>query len=309
LAVTVGVLAGVTSFPVTVVAGPLAGWAAPAAIPSAMTHAQGPALAEYNGLLYAVWAGQSSPYHLWYSAFNGISWTAQEEIPSALTNYETGPSVASFGGKLYVVWQGQSAPFYLYYSTFNGSSWSSQTELTMAEPFNSSVSGLAVYNGDLYLSWLNNSFGINYSSFNGSSWSNVETVPSAVGHNFESDDVPLAVYDGDLFVSWENSTSELMYSDFNGSAWTSPQSLGIMSDAGPALATIGTKLYAVFNDYSRLHVVYSTFNGVAWKAAKNVRGATYQVETAPAVADYSGAIYVAWLPTFDPSPIDYASRS
>jgi hypothetical protein len=214
-----------------------------------------------------------------------------------------------YDGKLYVVWQGEGAPSELWYSTFNGSTWSSQSELTSAQAFNSSISGLAVYDGDLYLSWLNDSYGISYSAFNGSTWSSVATVPSALGHNFESDDVPLAVYNGDLFVSWESSTSELMYSDFNGATWTSPQSLGMMSDAGPALATFGTKLYAAFNDYSALHVVYSTFNGTTWTAAKNVRGARYQVETGPGIADYNGSIYVAWLPTFDPSPIDYSSKT
>ncbi|MGD0084281.1 MAG: sialidase family protein [Acidimicrobiales bacterium] len=307
LAVAGGLLAGVVALPTTALAVSPAAWTSRAAIPSAETHAQAPALAAYDGLLYAVWAGQSSPYHLWYSAYNGTSWTAQAEIPSAITNYETGASLAVYDSKLYVMWQGASG-YNIWYSTFNGSSWTAQTETTFQD-FNSSIAGLAVYNGDLYLSWLNFSYGINYSDFNGSTWSAVATVPSAQSTNFESSDVPLAVLGSDLFVSWESSASALMYSFFNGTVWSTPASIGPLSDAGPALATKGSKLYASFMNYSTLKVSYAVYNGTAWKPAKNIPGTSYHVQTGPGIALYNGSIYVAWLPTFDPSPIDYVSTT
>jgi hypothetical protein len=72
---------------------------------------------------------------------------------------------------------------------------------------------------------------------------------------------------------------------------------------------VGTKLYAAFNNFSSLKVSYSTFNGTTWKAEKNVTGSSYMVQTGPAIAAYGGSAYVAWLPTFDPSPIDYASKT
>jgi hypothetical protein len=285
------------------------GWTAPAAIPSAETHAQGPALTKFEGLLYAVWAGESSPYHLWYSTFNGTSWSAQTEIPDALTNYETGPSVAVYEGELYVAWQAQSLPTDIWYSAFNGSSWTPQTDLKNFDAFNSSISGLAVYNGDLYLSWLTTSFAIDYATFNGTSWSSAAAVPSAEGAGFESDDVSLAVYSGNLYVAWESPSSELMYEDTNGTTWSSPKGFDGQSDAGPALAAMGTKLYAVWDDFSALTVEYSTFDGTTWKAAKAVPGATYNTEVGPGVGPYNGSIYVAWLPTSDPSPIDYVSKT
>jgi hypothetical protein len=229
-------------------------------------------------------------------------------VPAALTNYETGPSAAVYNGELYVFWQGQAPPDNIWYSAFNGTSWTSQTELKTVEPFNSSIAGLAVYNSDLYLSWLTDSFTIDYSDFNGSTWSSAATVPSAQSKNFESSDVPLAVYNDDLYVSWESTTNYLMYSHFNGSSWSAPQSLGPRSDAGPALATMGTQLFAAWNNYSKLKVMYSTFNGTKWVAAKSIPGATYTVQTGPALTPYDGSIYVAWLPSLDPSPIDYSSK-
>jgi hypothetical protein len=168
-----------------------------------------------------------------------------------------------------------------------------------------------VYNGDLYLSWLTDSasYSIDYSAFNGSTWSTPAAIPSAQSHNWESADVPLAVYNDDLFVSWESPTHFIMYSYFNGSAWSSPQGLGLRSDAGPALATMGTKLYAAWNSYTKLDVVDSVFNGTTWADTKSIPDANYMVETGPGLTTYDGSLYVAWLPTFDPSPIDYSSKS
>jgi len=307
LAVASGLLVGVVASPMTALAVSPAAWTSPAAIPSAETHAQAPALATFDGLLYAVWAGESSPYDLWYSAYNGTSWTTQAQIPSAVTNYETGASMAVYNSNLYVMWQGASGAN-IWYSTFNGSSWTAQVETTFQE-FNSSIAGLAVYNGDLYLSWLNLSYGIDYSDFNGSTWSPTATVPSAQSKNFESSDVPLAVLGSDLFVSWESSASALMYSFYNGASWSTPASIGPLSDAGPALATKGTKLYASFMNFSTLKVSYAVYNGTAWKPAKNIPRTSYHVETGPGIALYNGSIYVAWLPTFNPSPIDYVSMT
>jgi hypothetical protein len=72
---------------------------------------------------------------------------------------------------------------------------------------------------------------------------------------------------------------------------------------------VGTKLYAAFDNFSSLKVAYSVFNGTKWKASKIVTGSSYRVQTGPAIAAYSGSAYVAWLPTFDPSPIDYSSKT
>ena len=54
---------------------------------------------EFDGLLYAVWVGKPpGPYHLWYSAFNGTSWTPQKTVPSALTTEVSGPALAVYHG-------------------------------------------------------------------------------------------------------------------------------------------------------------------------------------------------------------------
>ncbi len=99
-------LAAAASIPTAVHAGPDS-WRAPAAIPSAKTYGP-PALAAYNGLLYAAWGGESGPAGIWYSAYNGTSWTTQAKVPSALSSPYVGPALAVFNGDLYAFWEGDS---------------------------------------------------------------------------------------------------------------------------------------------------------------------------------------------------------
>src|SRR5579863_6420408 len=70
----------VAMLPASVQAAPATvSWAGPSAIPSAATYDGGPALASYDGLLYAAWQGKSSPYHIWYATFSGTNWSSQAD--------------------------------------------------------------------------------------------------------------------------------------------------------------------------------------------------------------------------------------
>ena len=76
-------------------------------------------LAAYNGDLYLAWTGQSSPYKVWYSAFNGTSWTAQASIPSTSSAgfAYSGTPLAAYQGTLYASWVTGTSE--LEYATFN----------------------------------------------------------------------------------------------------------------------------------------------------------------------------------------------
>ncbi|HXW33050.1 MAG TPA: hypothetical protein VEJ87_00605 [Acidimicrobiales bacterium] len=90
-----------------------ASWSGAGSIPSALSQGEGLGLASYNGDLYAAWLGKSSPYHIWYSAFNGTSWTKQKKIPAALSNFAAAPSLAVYGSDLYAVWIGHASPYHI----------------------------------------------------------------------------------------------------------------------------------------------------------------------------------------------------
>jgi hypothetical protein len=176
-------------------------WYGPDTVPSAITYEANPVLATYDGLLYAAWQGQGSPYHIWYSTYNGTTWSAQQEVPNAVTNEYTGPTLAVYDGDLYLAWEGQASPYHIWYSAFNGSTWSNQAEVPSALANASSAVGLAAYNGDLYLAWTGQtSYNVWYSAFNGSSWTAQSTIPSATSSGaFYYVSTPLVSYDGRLY--------------------------------------------------------------------------------------------------------------
>jgi hypothetical protein len=308
-----GPLVLVAGTPASAHAAPAIGhhWTTAAPIPSAVSNDGPPAFAEYDGLLYAAWQGQSSPYSIWYATYNGTSWSAETTVPRALTNYISGPALAVFEGDLYVVWKGQSGPFHLYYSVFNGSQWTTTgAEIPHALTTGYSTPGLAGYDGRLYVSWAGQTgTGLWYTSFDGTTWASQSTVPSAVVGFFQGVDTPLAAYGGDLYTSWEDASEKLMYSSFDGTTWSTPSSVGTKSEAGPALAVTGGDLYEAWTSYANLDIEVSYFNGTTWTPRKAVPGAGVDIQTGPGVGSFGGATYVGWDSTFPPTPVDYAVGS
>jgi hypothetical protein len=295
-------------------AGPAVKWVPPAGIPTAMTNGGSPALATYQGHLYAAWQGQSSPYHIWYAAYSDKTntWSTPATVPSALTNYRTGPALAVYNGDLYVAWQGEGSPIGVWYASFNGTSWSGQARVPSALVHISSTVGLASYNGDLYLTWTGQSspYAVWYAAFNGASWTAQQTIPSSSSDNFQATDTPLAAYNGLLYASWETGASNnLEYATFNGTSWSAPVSRGVMSNAGPALAVMGGKLYESWINYTNLDVDWASFNGTSWTTAKAIPHASIFIELGPALATYDGALYDAWAPDPSPSAIEYSLRA
>jgi hypothetical protein len=296
-------------------------WTGPSTIPSATTYDGGPALARYDGLLYAAWQGKSSPYHIWYSAYNAATgtWSHEATEPVARTNSEAGPSLAVYHGDLYAFWQsinhanGQPG-YHIWYASFNGTSWSPQAEVPSALVTEGAAMGVASYGGDLYLSWLGQSSAaaVWYSAFNGTSWTPQASIPKtgAGGPGVAGEDTPLAAYGGRLYVSWEDASGIVEYATFNGTRWSAPVSTNNQEAFGPALAVAGSRLYESWIDSHYLTVDWASFNGTRWTKPKETPWTVFSGVTAgPAIAGQDGDLYAAWVPDFSPSPIDYSVRS
>jgi hypothetical protein len=288
-------------------------WTGPSTIPSAMTYDGGPALATYDGLLYAAWQGQSSPNHIWYATFNGTSWSQQAEVPHAETNQDTGPSLGVYDGDLYLAWQGQSSPYHIWYAAFNGSTWTSQAEVPNALVNVSSTVGLASYNGDLYLAWTGQSSPYNlwYADFNGTTWSGQAKIPSATstGH-FSYATSALVSYGGLMYAMWPTGgNAVLKYAAFDGS-WSAPLTVpdsSVLNEGGPAVTVLGSKMYASWDSQNTSTVDWVSFTGAAWSTPKEIPHSISLV--GPGLAGYKGSLYDAWTPDIEGSPIDYSVRS
>ena len=148
--VVAGLVVAGASGPVAVRAarGGVDSWGAAHAIPTAATYSD-PALASVGGYLYAAWVGQTSPYQIWYSRFNGSTWSAAATIPSALTTQYTAPALTNYEGELYAAWTGETSPYTLWFAAFNGSSWTGQTKVPSAITQQYESPSIASFGGQL----------------------------------------------------------------------------------------------------------------------------------------------------------------
>jgi hypothetical protein len=79
----------------------------------------------------AAWKGGNGDESLWYSTFNGSSWTTQQQIPYPVAS-SVGPSLTTSYGELdivYAAWKGSGTDESQWYATFNGEKWSTQQQI------------------------------------------------------------------------------------------------------------------------------------------------------------------------------------
>lgn len=207
-----------------------------------------PALVGYAGDLYAFWTGETDN-KIWYSAYNGKSWSEQEMVssgvgaPTLVLATDQSPTAAVYDGDLYVAWDDNTDFFF---AKFNGSSWAS-------EPFISSILGsapaLVGYGGDLYALWTAKTGNtISAMAYNGDTWSTPGTLSGSWGTALTDEAPAVTVCDSDLYVAWKGeTTSRIWYSDFNGSSWASQQVVPqALTNQGPALGVSGDELYVAW---------------------------------------------------------------
>jgi hypothetical protein len=305
-----------------------AAWTSPKAIPSAaMAGATDPAIAGFNGLLYAAWEGQSSPYHIWYSAYNGKSWTAQTTVPSALSEGGQTPALAVYNDDLYVGWVGQSSPYHIWYSSSaNGASWSPAKTVPSALTTGQDGAGpaLTAFSSQLYVAWVGQSASARvwYAAFNGTSWSAQKTIPGASADTEVSGSPALVAFKSNLYASWlENNggmgvPGPVEWAAFNGTTWSTPTGILLAtSSAGVALAVYDGNLYDAWQAYELIDngwvntgVDYAIYNGSSWLAVVAIPSSESD-GSGPALATYAGSLFAAWPQNTCcfPVGIEYAS--
>jgi hypothetical protein len=101
-------------------------------------------------LLYMAWRAPTGDENIWWSAFDGSSWTGKANVPEAGTS--AGPALAPGpDGLLYMAWKGFGDDQQIWLSTYDGSNWSPQQNAEVT-PGTSACPALALY-GLLYMAW------------------------------------------------------------------------------------------------------------------------------------------------------------
>ncbi len=223
----------------------------------------GPSLAVFNNKLYAAWKGSNGDERIWFSSFDGASWSlpsgaAQQSMPDPIaTSFR--PSLATFNNELYAAWKGSNGDTRIWFSSFDGTKWAPQKTISMLNVQVGTDVGpsLAVFNNRLYVAWKgsNGDERIWYSfslpellpGTPISSWqqqqSMLNPIASSVGPS-------LATFNNKLYAAWKGSTGDerIWYSFFDGSIWAKQEPLPspIASSVGPSLAVFNNRLYVAW---------------------------------------------------------------
>ena len=270
-----------------------------------------PSLASFNGKLYCVHPSTTLERNLWYSSFDGQTWSQEDTLNSGYNGeHKSGFPVGlvEFQGLLYCVYRSADLSFNLYYATFDGSSWSPDRTLSDDTHTSTAGPGVAVYGNKLYCVHKGGFFDANiyYCYFDGTTWSKDQLLQDSTNGTHKCDYAPaVATYQGKLIcVHRGTNSSTLWYSTFDGQSWSADMQLsnggnGLHESAdSPALAVYGDLLYCLHRGNSLdTGLWYCTFDGSAWSEDKQLsdgQNGLHLSNTAPALGVLNGgALYCA----------------
>jgi hypothetical protein len=248
------------------------------------------AVETFNNKLYMVWKGMERDDRVFFSSFDGTSWTPQQQVTGIGSS--TGVALTVYDGKLYMAWKGILGDQGIYYTHFDGKIWAPQQ---LVPGIGSSVGPrLAVLGNNLFMAWkgVESDQRIFFNQFNGSSWTPQQFVINAA----TSVGPAVVNFNGAIYMVWKgmNGDQGLYWSKFNGTSFA-PQALipNVGSSEGPSLAVFANSLYAVWKgQLGDQSIWFSNFNGTSWAAQKRIPGVASSV--GPGIAVFNNALYACW---------------
>ena len=170
---------------------------------------------------------------LYYSSYNGTSWTTGAQIPlgasTGVSNF-LAPIYDTVNNQVIQIWVDSGAGNFLYYSSYNGTIWTTGAQIPPGASSGSFATVAPTFDpasNQLVQVWLDAGAGhfLYYSSYNGTTWTTGAEIPPKTSTGVSSPIVS-PVYDpasGQLVQVWKDTGSgtHLYYSSYNGSSWTS----------------------------------------------------------------------------------------
>jgi hypothetical protein len=254
----------------------------------------GTSLTVHNNKLYAAWRGSDGNNRVYYSCFDGRSWSEQKWL--ARFEAPVGVALGSYRGALYAL--GRVGNTELYWSWFDGSSW---TGLTWWRGHHSThEASLMAYRGLLYTACKGGGGDsqIWYGFYDGTSWSDAFRAS-----DFRTTCRPSLTVCGEgseqkLFMAWKGDGGDdrIYYSTFNGTAWSPKEAMPLTASSidGPSVTFAHGYVYVVWtgsgDDES---IMVSAFNGSTWTDPQPVSGTTEGCYK-PSAMVYRDELYISW---------------
>jgi hypothetical protein len=236
-----------------------------------------PALAYVSGTaVWLAWKGVSGN-DIWYSIWNGTSWSTQQTVSGSgwAAGTNSPPALVNFFGTVYVMWEGDGSTSSIWYSYYSGGAWSAQETVSgsgWTAETNAAPSVITDALGDSYLLlfWKGKSgdsiwgtFGYISSSFN-PSWTTQgtesECSPSTNAGPAAVSFLNSGGSGDDLAIFWKDSASNTIsysYASFSSGC-------GTVSGSGWSAATNVAPAVATYSDGT-----VATGSILAWKNASN----------------------------------------
>jgi hypothetical protein len=202
-----------------------------------------PTCAVFDDQLYVFYNGIGNN-GVFYTTFDGTTWTVAEGVPNTGFLPSTSPRTAVYEGTLYVFWNG-SADDGIWFSTFADGAWSAQTSLSKLVVGLGIATGTGpaacVFDEELYVFYNGvGNDGTFYASYNGSSWSNVASVSESIGGMaFAVGTSPAAaVIQGGaaLALVWSGSAADgIWLTTLDSTGWQSPQQHLVCTNGAPGV--------------------------------------------------------------------------
>jgi hypothetical protein len=192
---------------------------------------QSPSAVLFNNQPYVFYNGGGN---LWYSTFNGSSWSSAAVTGVGLSE---SPSAAVYNSQIYVFYQGSgSQSGWLHYTVFNGTTWTTAT--TEEGGITGSPSAI-VFDNDIYVLHQGQAPNTNlwYNVFNGTSWAGDTQVSSVTMQDSPCALVLSSTQLGVCFMA-SGGSGALEYVVLSGGSWSSVQTIPNAAAGGPPAAVV-----------------------------------------------------------------------
>jgi hypothetical protein len=271
--------------------------------------------------LYAAWKGEMGDERLFYSVFDGNTWSAQKTIPG---NSGIGPGLAATsGGTIVAAWKGEHTDDRLFFASYSPSSQSWSNAQQIAGASSSIGPSLTAIGNTVYAGWIgaNNDQTLYFAALNQSTsqWTLLPGIAGASSIIGPS----LAAIGSTLYAAWMTTAVGISYAAFDTSTqkWSAATSIGnVGTSIGPSLAAVGNTLYAAWKgEFADQGIYYASFNPStnAWSGQTQIGGAGSSV--GPALATLGSTLYALWVgentdhslyyASFNPSTSTWSSQS
>ncbi|KAJ3289657.1 hypothetical protein HK104_007317 [Borealophlyctis nickersoniae] len=232
---------------------------------------------------------------IWYSTFNGTSWSSDQKVEDYKMASGTSPSLVFYKEYLYCIHQGSGGGD-LWYTPFSSTKWNMDTLLTDGTKMSQSASPV-VYNDNIYV--FHQGSGRNgdvwYHIFDGTTWqpaiqlSNtkiaLEASPAAVVFNNK-------IY---VFHLGSGGSGDLWYNVLDNTTWLGDTLLTDGTKMSQSISAVVYKNYIyVFHQGSGQNgdLWYHMFDGTTWQPAIQLANTKMSTDSSPSAVVFNDKIYV-----------------